>query len=65
MKTKLGDTEHRDLKDRDKISAPIYSGTLCQCGENHKGSLDFWRRDKPAFAANGSQVREAQVDDGY
>jgi beta-glucuronidase len=34
-------------------------------GENHKGSLDFWRREKPAFGETAAKYKDAQLNDGY
>ena len=34
-------------------------------GENHKGSLDFWRREKPAFVETAAKYKDAQRNDGY
>ena len=32
-------------------------------GENHKGSVDFWRRPKPAFTQTAAKYGKAQVND--
>ena len=34
-------------------------------GENHKGVLDFWRREKPAFTETAAKYKDAQRNDGY
>ena len=31
-------------------------------GENHKGTLDFWRRPKPVFAAVADKYKNANVN---
>ena len=49
------------------VSPPTCGHISSSCwrpgGENHKGSLDFWRREKPAFTQTAASYAKAQLRD--
>ena len=47
------------------INLSLFLGLFLTCVFAGVGSLDFWRREKPAFGETAAKYAKAQVDDGY